>query len=161
MFIWCPRCRGPRIGEAVTGTVPSQPPESSGKPGGMAVMLAMLVTVFYTLILAIGLIGTVGVGVLETVIVFAGLGAVAWSFRPGIRATRFGALSWLAFAASLPAIIFSAFFIIQRFRETGGWNPAISEAVLVPLIGLGAVLLPWAQWRLRRARREAEHSPSL
>jgi len=160
MFIWCPRCHCPRIGEVVSGTVSSQPTEAPGKPGGLGVMLAMLVTVFYTLVLGIVVMAGLRLGVLETLIVMAVLGAVAWSFCPRTWVVRFRALSWLAFVASLPAFIFSAFFIIQRFRETGGWHPNPAEAVMVPLIGLGAILLPWAQSRLRRASREAASATS-
>jgi hypothetical protein len=34
--------------------------------------------------------------------------------------------------------------------ERGGWNPAVDEAIIVPLTWLGAVLLPAAGWRLSK-----------
>jgi len=61
------------------------------------------------------------------------------------------ALALAAFVCSLPILGFAAFFAYAWASESGGWSPAPSEALLVPLTFLGAVLLPWAGTRLWRA----------
>ncbi len=59
-----------------------------------------------------------------------------------------GAGAWVAFLGALPMIGFAAFFVLAMVSERGGWNPAVDEAIIVPLIWLGAVLLPMSGWRL-------------
>lgn len=54
------------------------------------------------------------------------------------------ACAWVSFTLALPAIGFAVFFLQAMMSETGGWHPAISEAVFVPLTWLGALLLPLA-----------------
>jgi len=56
-----------------------------------------------------------------------------------------GVVSWLL---ALPMIGFATFFLFAIASQRGGWNPAISESVVVPLAWLGAVLLPIAARRL-------------
>jgi hypothetical protein len=56
----------------------------------------------------------------------------------------------LAFVTALPIVGFAIFFLLALMGESGGWNPAPDEAVLVPLIWLGAVLLPGCGWWLAR-----------
>jgi serine/threonine protein kinase len=51
---------------------------------------------------------------------------------------------------AMPLIGFALFFLFALLSETGGWNPAPDEAVIVPLVWLGAVLLPVCSWRLWR-----------
>ncbi|HEY1172515.1 MAG TPA: bifunctional serine/threonine protein kinase/MFS transporter [Verrucomicrobiae bacterium] len=63
---------------------------------------------------------------------------------------RFKALSVVAWILSLPVIGFGIFFLVNVLSEKGGWNPAVSEAVLVPLTWLGMLFLPWAGARLSR-----------
>ncbi|MDH7502318.1 MAG: serine/threonine-protein kinase, partial [Verrucomicrobiota bacterium] len=55
-----------------------------------------------------------------------------------------------AWVAAIPLVGFSVFFIRALFQERAGWDPAVDEAVIVPLIWLGAVLMPVCGWRLRR-----------
>ncbi len=57
----------------------------------------------------------------------------------------------LAFIAAVPVIGFAAFFLFALTQQRGGWNPAPDEAVIVPLIWLGAMLLPLCGVRLWRA----------
>ena len=52
---------------------------------------------------------------------------------------------------SLPLIGFSGFFLMAMASQQDGWHPAPDEAVIVPLIWLGAVLLPACSWGLWRA----------
>lgn len=51
---------------------------------------------------------------------------------------------------SLPAIAFSVFFVISMLGESGRWNPAVSEAVVVSAALLASFLLPAAAWHLWR-----------
>jgi serine/threonine protein kinase len=59
--------------------------------------------------------------------------------------------SVLAFLVALPLVGFGVFFILALAGERGGWNPAPDEAVIVPLIWLGAIALPICGLRLWRA----------
>lgn len=68
---------------------------------------------------------------------------------------RLKALSVVAWILALPVVGFAIFFFDAMLSERGGWNPATSEAVLVPLTWLGAVLLPWAGSSLWRAASQA------
>ncbi|HKI69142.1 MAG TPA: hypothetical protein VKA67_06105, partial [Verrucomicrobiae bacterium] len=56
----------------------------------------------------------------------------------------------LAFITALPVIAFAVLFLGALAREQGGWHPAPDEAVIVPIIWLGAVLLPICSWKLSR-----------
>lgn len=67
---------------------------------------------------------------------------------------RLKALSIVAWILALPVVGFAVFFFLAMLSERGGWNPAVSEAVVVPLTWLGACLLPWAALRLRRTSQE-------
>ncbi len=64
-----------------------------------------------------------------------------------------GALAITAFVLAVPVMGFAVFFAFAISSESGSWNPAPSEALLVPLTFLGAVMLPWAGARLWRAAR--------
>jgi serine/threonine protein kinase len=61
--------------------------------------------------------------------------------------------AWLTVVVAVPVIGFGLFFLQALVTESGGWNPAPTEAILVPLIWLGSVLLPLASWMLFRAAR--------
>ena len=74
------------------------------------------------------------------------------------RRTTFKIAAWLAFVAALPIIGFAVFFLLALTQERGGWNPAPDEAVIVPLIWLGALLLPVCGIRLWRASQPAPKS---
>jgi len=63
------------------------------------------------------------------------------------------AFSWLGWLCAVPAVGLALFFLNSRMSETGSWNPAPSEAVLVPLTFLGVVLLPWAAAHLWQVSR--------
>jgi serine/threonine protein kinase/protocatechuate 3,4-dioxygenase beta subunit len=54
----------------------------------------------------------------------------------------------VAFIAALPLLGLALFFLYAMTQETGGWHPAPAEAVIVPLIWIGAILLPFCGWRL-------------
>jgi serine/threonine protein kinase len=58
-------------------------------------------------------------------------------------------LSIVAWTLALPVVGFGIFFLFGSLSEIGGWNPATSEAVLIPLTWLGSMLLPWAAICLR------------
>jgi serine/threonine protein kinase len=70
---------------------------------------------------------------------------------PQGQRTAFKIAAWLAFLTALPVIGFAGFFVHALTQQRGGWHPALAEAVIVPLIWLGAVLLPVCSWRLWRA----------
>lgn len=57
-------------------------------------------------------------------------------------------LSITAWLTATPVIPFALFFLISMQLQTGSWNPAVSEAVLVPLTWIGALLLPYSALRL-------------
>ncbi len=67
---------------------------------------------------------------------------------------RLKALSIVAWILALPVVGFAIFFFLAMLDERGKWNPTTSEAVIVPLTWLGAVLLPWAARRLGGAPQE-------
>jgi predicted Ser/Thr protein kinase len=52
------------------------------------------------------------------------------------------AWSWVGWCLAVPAVGFAAFFIHSMATEQGGWHPATSEALAVPLIVLAALTLP-------------------
>ncbi len=62
---------------------------------------------------------------------------------------KFGA--WLATLFSIGYIGFGVFFLNALISQSGKWNPAFDEAILVPLIWAGAIILPISAWRLWRA----------
>jgi hypothetical protein len=71
---------------------------------------------------------------------------------------RFKALSVVAWILAVPVVGFAIFFFLAMLSERGGWNPSTSEAVLVPLTWLGAILLPWAGIGLWRVARDGENT---
>lgn len=109
------------------------------------------------------------VGVMVVISLFTGvmMGRVwrwAWSSQDWksveIYKGRFKALSVVAWILAVPVVGFAIFFFLAMLSERGGWNPATSEAVLVPLTWLGAVLLPWAGIGLWRAARDGGNTLS-
>jgi hypothetical protein len=60
----------------------------------------------------------------------------------------------LAAVMAFPVAAAALFFLDAMTQERGDWNPAPDEAVIVPLIWLGAVLLPVCAWRLLSASPE-------
>jgi len=59
-------------------------------------------------------------------------------------------LGWLAFVLAIPAVGFGGFFLLALVDQRARWNPAVSEAILVPLTWFGSVLLPLAGRKLLR-----------
>jgi tRNA A-37 threonylcarbamoyl transferase component Bud32 len=67
--------------------------------------------------------------------------------------------SFVGWVVTLPAIGFAAFFFHAMLNETGGWHPAPSEMVIVPLIAFGAVLLPMSSillWQAQSTRQRSQ-----
>jgi predicted Ser/Thr protein kinase len=94
------------------------------------------------------------------IFIMSGLIALfAWlakMFAPQWMATPAGhgklrGFSWVGWCFAVVAIGFTAFFVNSLFSEKGGWNPAASELVMVPVIFAGALLLPVASFALWRA----------
>jgi len=74
---------------------------------------------------------------------------------------RLKVLAIVAWVMAVPMVGFAVFLFLAMLFESGGWNPATSEVVLLPLTWLGAGLLPWAAQRLWRVSKEqATDSPS-
>ncbi|MGB0582129.1 MAG: serine/threonine-protein kinase, partial [Limisphaerales bacterium] len=90
----------------------------------------------------------------------AGGAAVSIATNPGTPRGRFRVASVIGFLLSLPVIAFGVFFLYAMTQESGGWNPALSEAVLVPLFILGTFMLPWAAFRLHGAAAQASEPAS-
>lgn len=65
--------------------------------------------------------------------------------RSWLRATS--VCGWLV---SLPVFGFACFSVMSLASESSGWNPAPTEAFIVPAFWLGALLLPLASWYLWR-----------
>ena len=65
------------------------------------------------------------------------------------------AWAWIAWLLAIPFVGFGLFFLNATASETGGWHPATNEAVMVPLIWLGSLLLPLSGWALSRSAGEA------
>jgi serine/threonine protein kinase len=81
-----------------------------------------------------------------------------WPAAPAaVRRLRWHA--WLGWMLSALAAAVTLFFLFSRLTESGGWHPAPSEAVAVPLIMAAALLLPAAALRLQRASQP--NSPAL
>ncbi|MBE0545379.1 MAG: protein kinase [Verrucomicrobia bacterium] len=71
--------------------------------------------------------------------------------NPETTRTAFKIGAVLAFIAAVPVFGFAAFFLFALTQQRGGWSPARDEAVIVPLIWLGAFVLPICGLRLWRA----------
>jgi|GEM_PF-1321935 len=61
-----------------------------------------------------------------------------------------GVVSWIT---AIPIVSFAVFFLYQLFQQKFKWHPSFDEAVIVPLIWLGAVLLPVGGWQLLFSRK--------
>lgn len=83
------------------------------------------------------------------VIIFIVLYAI--SDRAGAQMTK--ACGVLAAAGALPLIGMAIFFANALLEERGGWHPAVAEAVIVPLIWAGSVLMPICAWKLIKKSR--------
>ena len=86
----------------------------------------------------------------------------------GSSAQRSSASSWLklcsflGFFCAVPALLLGGFFALALFYSRGDWNPASAEAIMVPLIMLGAVLLPWGAavlWKEATQHRPSQSEP--
>ena len=70
------------------------------------------------------------------------------------------AWGWIAVLLAIPAVALGLLFL-NAVAEEGGfrnWHPAPDEALVVPLVWLGALLLPLAAWVLLRAARGPAHN---
>jgi len=90
--------------------------------------------------LALFLLTALGSTVLAFAVLRYGTAATQHRFR-----TLCAVLAWVT---AVPMIGLALFFIFALMQETGGWNPAVGELIIVPLIWLGALLLPWCGRRL-------------
>jgi serine/threonine protein kinase/biopolymer transport protein ExbD len=104
-----------------------------------------------------------GVGLMLVVAPFVGMAATNALHRAREIGDRdrlnqaesfFRSASVLAWVLAVPVVGFAGFFFVAMFSERGGWNPAPSEAVLVPLTWLGAILLPISGVMLWRAAKQ-------
>jgi predicted Ser/Thr protein kinase len=77
-----------------------------------------------------------------------------------IQRTTCKGAAWLAWVTALPIMGFAGYFAYALVDRGFRWNPAQDEAVLVPLIWLGAILLPVSGYRLWRGRKPAPLSPT-
>jgi len=167
---WCPKCRWFRLGEILTvpasgqvGSDASARADGGAIPASSArVQLASLVTLFYSVVAAIVVLGWARIGAMETLLVGAVAGAVLWKMNllPRFTHTAFRrGLACFGFVLSLPALAMGGFFLTQLLAESGGWRPGPAEVVLVPLIWLGMLLLPWAGMILWHAARNQAQPP--
>ena len=162
---------------ADSGQANASVPKTAAPPGRLVAPgkagFAAAVTVFYAgVVLSIPAIGMLpfrfsrdhayllGVGLMLVGAPFVGMAvakaqrqtrASAENVHRQTLAACLKAASLVAWLLALPVIGFAIFFLIALFSERGGWNPARSEAVLVPLTWLGAVLLPISGSRLWKA----------
>jgi predicted Ser/Thr protein kinase len=66
---------------------------------------------------------------------------------------------WLGWCLSAFAASAAVFFAISMMGESGGWHPAPSEAVVVPLVFAAAIALPFASLSLRKASKRDTNPP--
>jgi len=152
---------------------PSRRARTAGSVSGAGLPLAFFVALFFTgMVGLVPLVENLGGGhrwLLAATLVWAltVAGLVWWLFTecfreaPGARHERLRSwaanLSVIATVMCLPVCGLGIFFLGSLIDEltTGkdGWNPAVSEAILVPQAVLGLALLPWAVWKLRRTAR--------
>ncbi|HWQ93759.1 MAG TPA: protein kinase, partial [Clostridia bacterium] len=66
-------------------------------------------------------------------------------------APYFKIAAWTGLGISVLYAGFAVFFFAALLGERGGWNPAPSEAIIVPLCWIGALMLPLSVWHLFRA----------
>ncbi|MCB1225939.1 MAG: serine/threonine protein kinase [Verrucomicrobiales bacterium] len=161
MFIWCPSCGRPRVGEWVAEGYPSVR-QVSADGGSLKVTVAAVTTLFYAGAGLVSLLSILRLGVLEVLLVGTVIGVVLWRYCLLPRVTHAGfrrVLSWLAFALALPLLAISAFFISQIPNESGGWHPGPAEVVFVPLTILGMMVLPWAGVVLWHASQPSGENP--
>ncbi|MFO1483197.1 MAG: protein kinase [Verrucomicrobiaceae bacterium] len=128
---------------------------TKGSQGGL-VLLAAAITVFFTAIAAGTLLAALRIGIPETLIVLGLIGFAVWKWSPVSklpRATWIRILAWLAWLLAVPIILIALYFFLGTASESGGWNPAPAEAVLVPMAWIGALLLPLAGITLWHASR--------
>jgi serine/threonine protein kinase len=144
----------------------SQVPEAGAKSGVAELVrkpwIAFCIAVTYAGTLLFGVLcellrsSTPGEWLMASILLLAlastGLALILDRFADlqGQRAA-FKSAAWLAFLTALPVIGFAGFFLYALTQESGGWHPTPTEAVIVPLCWLGAVLLPVCGWRLWQA----------
>ena len=145
------------------------PPGSEGgkkKSGKFATALALGSVLFFgglALCFPIGSIFQMNetgfVGLVFLVLLASVVAAVSFGNRTEMPRGWLRTASVIGFVLSLPVIAFGGFFL-YAFTENRNWNPATSEAVLVPLFVLGTFLLPWAAFRLHGAVGGATPAPA-
>jgi len=59
--------------------------------------------------------------------------------------------AWMAVFTALPITGLGLFFLFSLFDQQFRWNPSPDEAVIIPLIWAGTVLLPFCIYRLARS----------
>lgn len=98
---------------------------------------------------------TVVIAALLLVILAVVLGVLAPSFVTQPRHRRWlRGSSWLAWMLAMPAWCFGVFFLDAMMHQNNPWNPAVSEAFVVPLIWLACLILPASALVLRGASAE-------
>lgn len=135
--------------------------EDAKKNASIGTCVAFGVVLLYGLVAAclpvssifgIGESGFVGLALLA--MLASAIGAVALRHRPEPPRAWLRSASVVGFLLSFPVVGFGAFFLYAA-AEMRSWNPATSEAVLVPLFIIGTILLPWAAIHLHGACRPA------
>ena len=167
MFMWCPQCRCPRVGERRIG-VPSSAPVVSRRPS-WAALVAGLGSVGALLVLT----GALKLGPIEMLLLAALFAVGAWMIT--------GLLGWTIHrkqrALALGALLAGLYLILTAVRLTVIWTltsesdwqhiPGFFHPLQLLPLWAGALLLPWAGVTLWNAsttpegKKETSRRPDL
>lgn len=135
---------------AATGSEPVVPPP------GPKLRFAAGVTVLYVVLAFVFLFIRGGIDFIQALILLALIGGGLW--KVGLFSNLFPAgwrreLAVTAFCLAVPAAVLALLGAGQLLAVAGGWPPRPVEAVALPLIWLGVLLLPWAGVTLWRSSK--------
>lgn len=141
---------------AATGSEPAVPPP------GPKLRFAAGVTVLYVVLAFVFLFIRGGIDFIQALILLALIGGGLW--KVGLFSNLFPAgwrreLAVTAFCLAVPATVLALLGAGQLLAVAGGWPPRPVEAVALPLIWLGVLLLPWAGVTLWRSSKPEGAGP--
>lgn len=145
-----------RLETFTTGRSPVPPPSTNFVAAAFAAVWTL--TAFPLVSYAVDglrVTNTLVIAAVLLVIVAVVLGVLAPAFvmKPQHRRWLRGT-SWLAWVLAMPAWGFGIFFLDAFIHQNGPWNPAVSEALVVPLFWLACLVLPVSALVLRSASSE-------
>jgi tRNA A-37 threonylcarbamoyl transferase component Bud32 len=145
-----------RLQTFATRRKPSPPPSTSRVAAAFAAVWTLTAFPIVSYVVdGLRMTNTVVIAAWLLVILAVVLGVLAPGFVTQSRHRRWlRGSSWLAWVLAVPAWGFGVFFLDALMRQNGPWNPAVSEAFVVPLIWLACLILPVSALVLRGAAAE-------